>query len=71
MAWADVPDKLVTYGEAEYAPDDAVDKLLAEYEVTDVADVPVYRQFHFEVKLDYVLGACLNLAASKAVRPPQ
>ncbi len=68
MAWADVPAKLAQYVLEEYAPPNADTTLLSEYGVTDVNDVPVTRQADFEADLDYRLGACQNLAASRAQR---
>lgn len=69
MAWQDVPAKLAQYAQEEYAPPNADTTLLNEYGVTDVNDVPTYRQGDFEADLDYRLGACQNLANSKAQRP--
>jgi hypothetical protein len=69
MAWDDVPQKLIDYDAETYATDNASATLLAEYGVTDVNDVPEHRREDFETDLDYRLGACQNLAKSKAVRP--
>jgi hypothetical protein len=69
MAWEDVPAKLAQYDTTLYAPENAAAKLLALYQATKLSEVAVDQREDFEDKLDYRLGACLNLAASKAIRP--
>ena len=69
MAWIDVPAKLTQYDGEEYADDDAVSKLLNLFGADTVDDVPEHRREEFEEVLDYRLGACVNLAKSRAVRP--
>lgn len=72
MAWADVPAKLTKYDGLAYAPADAADKLVLFFtngKSTDVSTVASHLQDAFEEQLDYNIGACENLAASKAVRP--
>lgn len=70
MAWEDVPTKLAQYDEATYAPNregmTASNALLLEFDVTQVSDLPVHRRTEFEDALDYRLGACVNLASSRA-----
>lgn len=72
MAWEDVPAKLDEYEAAEYAPPDARGALIRAYsngQSEDIADIPEHRRVEFEEQLDYRLGACLNLAASRAWTP--
>ncbi len=68
MAWTDVPAKMIQYDLEAYAPTNATQTLLNEFSVTTVDDVPESRRTEFEEALDYRLGACQNLAKSKAVR---
>lgn len=69
MAWIEVPTKLRQYAVSEYAPVNADLTLLAEYGARDLNGVPEARREDFESDLDYRLGACVNLANSKAMRP--
>lgn len=68
MSWEDVPAKLAQYALEQYAPVGADTTLLAEYGVSNVADVPVERQVDFEADLDHRLYACINLRNSTAKR---
>lgn len=72
MAWADVPAKLTKYDALKYAQDDAAEKLVRFFtngKSSDHEDVAENLRDAFEEQLDYNIGACENLEASKAVRP--
>jgi len=68
MAWSDVPAKLATYAAEEYAPPNADVKLLWEFDALTVDAVPEHRREEFEQALDYRLGACQNVKASRGTR---
>lgn len=69
MAWADVPAKFAQYQTIEYGGEEAAERLLAAYHVSEVGDVLVDLREDFENDLDYRLGACENLVSSKAIHP--
>ena len=68
MAWSDVPAKLAAYAAEEYAPPNADEVLLREYGALAVSDVPEHLHEEFEQALDYRLGACQNVKASRGTR---
>jgi len=69
MAWEDVPQKMIDYGNEPYAKPDGPQTLLQEYGAATINDVwPEHRE-DFEADLDYRLGACINLRNSKAWKP--
>ncbi len=70
MAWSDVPTKLTKYDGLKYAPDNASTEFVLSFTQgvsSDPDDVPVNRQAELEAALDYRIGACENLALSKAM----
>ena len=71
MSWLEVPAKLVAYANEPYAPDDAITQLFRAYGVprNSPADVPENMREEFEARLDYRLGACINLRTSRAIDP--
>lgn len=68
--WADVPTKIAQYDAEAYADNSngtsASFKLLAEFNAVTLDDVPPLYREDFEKKLDYRLGACINLRNSRA-----
>lgn len=72
MSWDQVPSKLAKYRTLEYSDDATVDQFRNNYGILSDADLdmlPVYKRIEFEAELDYRIGACENLAASKAWTP--
>lgn len=69
MAWADVPAKLAEYETIDYGGEENARRLLAAYSASILADVPELLRPDFEADLDYRLGACKNLIASRAIDP--
>lgn len=70
MSWADVPTKIAQYDAETYADNSngttASFKLLASFGAATLADIPPHQYADFEEKLDYRLGACINLRNSRA-----
>lgn len=69
MAWEDVPEKFEKYENIDYGGEENARRLLAAYSASALADVPELLRPDFEADLDYRLGACKNLVASRAVDP--
>jgi len=75
MEWAGVPSLLDQYDSMEYADNTggstASQKLVRSFTggTDDIADVPVERRVEFMEQLEYRMGACANLATSRAWKP--
>lgn len=77
MAWADVPAKITKYNSLEYADDTKgttpSEKLVRQFtngvSGTDINLISGWAREDFEQQLDYRIGACENLAKSRAIDP--